>query len=916
MNATLGSSYRRRLLVLISFGLILFGGILFNGEALIRALDDRLLEQRMALSPREATGNFAFIAIDKESLDDVGVWPWPRSVYANLIPALTRAGVKDIAFDVDFSAHSTPADDAAFAQALKDAGGGVLLAAFLQHADVEAGNRIVLTTPIPQLAENAFVGGVNVMPDADGILRSVPFGISSPEGVLQSLPVMLSGGDQSSTDSFLVDFSISAASVPTFSVWDVLEGKLPAGALSGKSVIIGAHAVELKDYFTVPVQGTIPGPVIQILAAETLVQGRIPEAISVWTLVSITAGSLAIFFILRPRRLSAQFLLLAAIALAFEVSAFFLFREKALWMRTAGMQLALVMVALGRTIIELDVRRILLRIAALETRNTRQILEQVITDNSDAILIADEGGRIVEMSVRIRDVFDVPAEAGPGRDMAEVLPDRILAEARQALLFGALPDPVIRELSIAGADGDRFIEYSVTPSRLETPEGTSFVVCIAARDVTERRRQQAKLDHLSRYDELTGALRQGEFVSRLDRILADGERTVAVYSLNLHRFKTINTTLGRDVGDELMTKVVHILETCDPGVAFVGRTGSDSFCLAHLGDATAADAEKFADNLVHALGVPFAIGDNRATIGVHIGIALAAPDSGLDGETLLESAEFALDKAREINGSGWSFFDPAASEKIVSARQMERELWRSLEREEIFVTYQPQVRLSDRAIIGAEALVRWNSPKLGSISPAQFVEIAEANGFVEKLGEWVLAKACSDAMAWEKPITVAVNVSPLQFSRGDVVGAVKRALAESGLPPERLQLEITESIFLNRSVDLPEKLAALKALGITLALDDFGTGYSSFGYIAHFPPDKIKVDQLFVRGLEDSAANRAILRSVHSLCEGLGVVMICEGVENEEQLAFLRELGCEQGQGYLFARPQPNEALRELLRSN
>lgn len=905
-------------MVLISLGVFGFVGLFFNGASLIRSLDDRLLERRMVFSPRPATGNYAFIAIDKESLDKLGVWPWPRTVYADIVRQLVKAGAKDIAFDIDFSVPSIPAYDEAFGKALDEAGGGVILAAFLQHRGIEADrDDVALTSPMPLLAEKAWIGAVNVMPDRDGVLRSMPYAVTTPDGPLLSLPSMLAGLDQSKTSSFLIDYSISPDSVPMHPVHELLSGSLAGGALQGKSVVVGASAVELKDYFTVPVRGTIAGPLVQILATETLVQGRVPEPVDQWTVLAVASAALAFFFIVRPRRLSAQFLLLTAIGISFEITAYYLFDMQALWLQTAGVHIALAMVALGRTIVELDVRRLLLRIAALETRNTRQILEQVITDNSDAILIADESGRIVEMSVRVADVFRPRPDIGPGDAMADVLPEKLLTETRAALdamRSGGIPEAGVSEVLLPSEQGERCIEYSITPSRLETPDGPTFVVCIAARDITLRRQQEAKLDRLSRYDELTGALRQSEFIDRLDQILTREQRPIAVYSLNLHRFKTINTTLGRDVGDELLTDVVRTLQDHDPGVLLVGRTGSDSFCLAHLEQGGLEQAERFADNLIRVLGYPFIIGENRATIGIHVGIALGTPENGMDGTALLESAEFALDKAREINGSGWTVFDPAASQKIISTRQIERELWRSLERDEIFVTYQPQVTLSSRELVGAEALVRWNNPEFGMISPAEFVEIAEANGFVEKLGEWVLCRACADAMTWEKPISVAVNVSPLQFSRGDVVGAVKRALAESKLPPERLHLEITESVFLYQSADLAEKLKSLRALGVSFALDDFGTGYSSFGYIAHFPPDKIKVDKLFIRDLHQSAANRAILRSVRSLCEGLGVLMICEGVESEDQAAFLQEIGCEQGQGWLYGKAEPNDVMQQMAR--
>lgn len=917
LGGSLGPFDRRRLIAIIGLCLVVFAGMFFNGIAIIRAVDDRLLEQRMAVAPRKATGQFAFVAIDKQGLDQIGVWPWPRSIYGRIIRELTQAGVKDIGLDIDFSVPSIPAEDTAFADALRQAGGGVILVSFFQHKSADAQrNETAVAAPIPFFADHARIGAVSVVPDRDGILRTMPYRIVTPEGALQSLSSIFAGREYDRSDQFLVDFSIDPTTIPTYSVTDLLAGRVPPGSLSGKSVLVGAYAVELKDYFNVPVNGAMAGPVVQLIAAETLAQGRAVEPANFRSVLGLTAAALLLFFIFRPKKLFTQVLMLAAIALVFEVAGLLLFRSHALWLQTAGAHLSLSAVALGRAIIELDLRRMLLRKAAIETRNTKQILQQVITDNSDAILIADDKGRILEMSVRVHSVFRPPLGIGQGSDLMDLLPERLMREVHASLddvKSGATPATPVSEVLLPGEEGERCIEYSITPSRLETSEGSTYVVCIAARDITLRRRQEARLDRMSRYDELTGALRQGEFVERLDRQLTLDARPWAVYSLNLHRFKTINTTLGRDIGDELMTTLVRTLADCDPAIRLVGRTGGDSFCLACEGHGP-AEIAGFADKLIRLLSNPFIIGENRAMIGVHIGISMSSGDDRLDAATLLENAEFALDQAREINGSGWTVFDTAASSKIVASRQVERELWRALERGEIFVTYQPQVDLVSRELLGVEALVRWQNPALGMISPADFVQIAEANGFVEKLGEWVLLTACMDASGWQKPISVAVNVSPLQFSRGDVVGAVKRALKQSGLTPSRLHLEITESIFLYQSADVAEKLKSLRALGISLALDDFGTGYSSFGYIAHFPPDKIKVDQLFVRTIEESAANRAILRSVRSLCEGLGVEMICEGVENEAQLAFLLEIGCRQGQGWLFGKPQLNDVIGEMTR--
>lgn len=921
MTFRLPGSHRRLLILVFSFAIVLAGGFLFNGLSVLRSADMELSEQRMALAPSRATGSIALIAIDKKSLDKVGVWPWPRSTYAAIVEQLTKAGVRDIAFDIDFSNRSTEREDRAFADALAAAGGGVILPAFLQKAAVEQSQQqLVLSEPIPELAAQSWLASVNVVPDEKGLVRDMPYGIRTPGGTLPSIPVMLSGRDDQSIDRFRVDFAISPATVPVYSVASLLDGKLAKGALDGKSVVIGAQAVELKDYFAVPVHGNIPGPMLQIIAAETLLKGRALTEASPWFVGGAAAAALILFLVVRPRRLTGQYLVLGSLALGFEIVAFVLYRNYAIHVPTAAVHCALAATAFARTVLELDIRGWLLRVAALENRNTRQILEQVINDNSDAILVADEGGVVLEMNGRVREVFRA-ARAQVGGAITSILPDRLVNEATTMFLrlkAGEDVRPLNREIVLPSDDGMRCIEYSVTPSRLERPEGVAFVICFAARDITEKRRQQEALDRMSRFDQLTGALRQTEFVERLEHVLAqiarDGgsSEAITVYSLNLHRFKTINATLGRDVGDSLLVQVARTLETIDPGVVLVARTGGDAFCLARRGPRDVQDAERFADALIRKLGVPLLIEGHRANVGLHIGFATAARSSPPDAETLLDNAEFALDSSRAINGSGWSRFDPAASDRIARFREMEQELWRALEKNEISVTYQPQVKLADNQVIGAEALVRWNHPALGRISPADFVEIAEANGFVENLGRWVLRRACVDATTWERPLTVAVNVSPLQFTRGDVVADVADALRESGLAPERLQLEITESTFLDQSGDLVEKLHTLKAFGVTLALDDFGTGYSSFGYLSKFPIDKLKLDQMFVRTLTDSASSKAIIRSVRSLCEGLKIVMICEGVETEEQRSFLVNVGCEQGQGWLFGRPQDNEAIRLL----
>lgn len=914
----LSAAFRRCLLIVaaaaLTFGLAQVGAM--------RGADNFIAEKRMMLSQRPASGDIAYLAIDKRSLDRVGVWPWPRQIHASIIDKLVELDVAAIALDVDFSAASNPDADRALAGALEAAGGFVILPAFVQRNSADRDEEgFGETLPLPMLREHAWLGSANVAPDADGIVRRFPFNQRIGGEDLPSVPALLAGETGAPGTEIAINFALSPASVPVFSIDDLLEDRLPAAALQGKTVIIGAHAVELKDYFTVPVHGSISGAMIQILAAETIAQ-EIALA-SVNPLV-VLAGLAVLLMLLsssrRLARLRARVAAFACVAVALEVAGFLLLARYAVVLPTAGAHVLSLGVAVVFAMQELDLRHWLLRLARVEASNTQQVLEQIVNDSSDAVLVVREDSRIVEMS-RYAQVLFGPASAGDGYGLlSDVLPPSLVEEVRQQireLRAGLWQDTGTRELPIEVAGEERLLEYTVTPSRLELAqkrpaggEGESFVACVTARDVTERRRQQARLDYLSRFDEMTGAMRRSEFLARLDRQLTEaGDGQVCVLVLNLHRFKTLNEILGRHVGDLILTSVVERLEGCDPRLSSVARLEGDTFALYTTTEIAPGEDDDIGRVLIELLNAPFEIEGTTARVGLHVGTATSDPNVRPAPNELLREAELALDETRKIGGDAFRRFDPATSAKQERKRRIEHALWTALERDEIYVAYQPQVRLSDLRLVGAEALIRWKHPQLGFVSPMDFIEVAEANGFVDELGRWMLNKVCEDAARWPADLTVAVNVSPVQFGRSDIIADVEQALARSGLPAPRLHLEITESVFLGPSTDFLEMLHDIRMLGVSLALDDFGSGFSSLGYLAHFPLDKIKVDRMFVQELGQDRANQAILKSVKILSNELGLKLICEGIETEDQLRHLRELGCDEGQGYLFGKPQPEAEL-------
>ncbi|MGE3302454.1 MAG: putative bifunctional diguanylate cyclase/phosphodiesterase [Hyphomonadaceae bacterium] len=456
------------------------------------------------------------------------------------------------------------------------------------------------------------------------------------------------------------------------------------------------------------------------------------------------------------------------------------------------------------------------------------------------------------------------------------------------------------------ADGT-LIEASVF-SRELTLEGRTMTL-LAAIDVSERRRAEARLAFMARHDALTHLPNRVHFRETVESTLARIETKEGGFALllfDLDHFKAVNDTLGHSVGDLLLQEVARrIRRLLGPGDT-LARLGGDEFALIHESAAPEDTAAALADAVIAEVRRPYEIDGHHVQIGASAGLALA-PRDGADPDRLLKNADLALYAAKAEGRGVHLTFDPAMDEALQSRRQLELALRNALVSDELQIYYQPLVDLGSGEPAGFEALLRWRHPERGLVSPAEFVPLAEDTGLIGPIGRMVLFRACADAARWPIPGKLAVNLSPIQFRTCNVLETVMQALAASGLAPERLELEITEALLLERDESILATLRGLRALGVGVSMDDFGTGYSSLSYLRAFPFTKIKIDQSFVRDVSRNADSRAIVRAILSLGENLGLNVVAEGVEHAEDLAFLKEAGCRQGQGYFFSRPQPIE---------
>lgn len=441
-----------------------------------------------------------------------------------------------------------------------------------------------------------------------------------------------------------------------------------------------------------------------------------------------------------------------------------------------------------------------------------------------------------------------------------------------------------------------------------------------AQDITERKETERHVRYLADYDTLTDLPNRYLFEDHLEKAMAAAERhdrNLAVHIIDLNRFQEINDTLGHAVGDELLKAVGTTLKRVLRASDTLARLGGDEFTVIQTDLDDPQDASILAQKMIGAVNQPFQLADHEVRAGANVGIAVY-PNDGNEAAQLLQNADFALNSGKSKDRNIYEFFDMKMRTAAALRRTLENELARALEREEFVVHYQPRIELATGLITGVESLVRWRHPERGIVQPNEFIPSAESSGLIRPLGEWVLRQACMDTVAWRDaglpPMSIAVNLSASQFHQTDLVGLVSEVLEVSGLPPNLLELEITETLMIKeRDTVVVPTLNRLRDLGVNISVDDFGTGYASLTYLRNFPVSKVKVDRTFVQGIVDVAQDKAIVEAVIRLGHGLNLTVTAEGVETEEVASLLRAWNCDEAQGYLFSRPLEADDLITLL---
>ena len=889
-----------------------FVGCLAIAASFAGALDpvDRMLQnERFSLLHRPPSGHVAVVEIDSASLQQVGLWPWPRALHARMLDRLNEMGAAQIVFDIDFSSESDPRNDAEFAAALGRAQGKVALAAFEQSGG--AGGGRIVDYPIKAFAAASQPVDIDVPTDSDGQVRNYrPY--MPIEGRPAPTAATLIAGDRWPRDeAFGLDFGIDINEIDRMSAADIIAGAVDPERVRGKAIIIGSTAEELRDSFLAPRFGLVPGAYIHALAAESLLQWRGLRDLPAGAFVGLI-GLLVILASAWGRRSAVAISLATSLvsSLVVEAAALWLQHDFAIRAATATAQFSLLGFGAAALIADVRLRRRMHAQASREREVVRAMLGRVVADNFDGVVVVGPHGTIIAASDAARALVGPSLE---GRAAVDALPHELADPLALAMRNGAervSHSAIPGETELADSSGRRrIVEFVITVSAVQESRERS-VACLTFRDITERRAHEARLFYLARHDELTGAWTRGRLVEGLrDKALSDkpDERETTLFSLNLRRFAMVNDVFGYEVGDALLKAVT--LRLVANGFSMAARLGGDNFAFVQFGAATPAELEARGRAVVALICEPYRIGERRIVVGASLGATTTAI-SGYDPDTILMNASTAQASAKRETGDAFRLFSPDMEGARREKQRIDAALRLAIADGSLVMHYQPKMDLATGTIAGAEALMRWRTSDGKSVSPATFIPVAEESGLIVELGRWALERACAECAAWPRMARVAVNVSPVQFALADVVADVERALSRSGLPPRQLEIEITESAFVDRESSVAATLERLRALGVSIAIDDFGTGYSSLHYLGRLPVDTIKIDQSFVRELNSDPKTEATVRAICTLARAHGKILVAEGVETEAQARWLEAIGCEFAQGYLFGRPREGAFMR------
>jgi diguanylate cyclase (GGDEF)-like protein/PAS domain S-box-containing protein len=877
----------------------------------LHTIDNAMGDARARLLRHDVPSQIVIVGIDSNSIQALDHWPWPRQVHARLLDNLSQANPRRLFLDVDFSSPANPLDDAVLDAALaRRRDFPVALPTFFQYAN-SADGQILITRPLPRFARSVDFAGVNIKPGSDSLTRE--WRNVWTIGGERIASVIDPGHLLRDEQSVPIDFSISPTSFTYVSYVDVVENRVSPEVFAGKSVYVGATALELGDMLAVPLYGQLPGIVVQALATETVNLGaplRAPRWVS---MLLLAAWSLlaTLLFASSWRRNLAALLLMSLGVIGLSVYAFSAHR---LLIGSAAPLLVLTLLFVAMTVRWLEMQTWRAFAYALGMRRRDALLKSVVQSSTDCIVCVDENGIVRMVNPAATRLFGCAAYDLLDESIARFI--TLLAGegtgARLAALHGTIHECDARTLN-----GDVFpVEISVSRVRLNSERLYTAIV----RDIRERRAQTRHLQHQATHDSLTSLPNRAAVLAHIERALAPdrSQPTIALLMLDLCRFKEVNDTLGHNIGDRVLCEVAQRFKLALGDRGFIARIGGDEFTVVIDRPHSTETISTTSQALVDSLRAPIDVAGISIEVGVSIGIA-RFPQDASESQTLLRHADVAMYVAKR-RGAAYEFYDAAYDENSVRKLAIGGELRSAIASSQLELHFQPQVNLHSGMVDSVEALVRWFHPKQGAISPSEFIAIAEATDLIRPLTEWTLATALAQARSWRERgvhLRVAVNLSSRLLQDTGFPARLRELLDEAGCAATSLELEITESAMMLDPARALRVIQEIDKLGVLISIDDFGTGYSSLGYLRDLPVHALKIDKSFVAGMRNNADDRIIVESTAQMAQAMRLKLVGEGVESEWDARFLAAAGYDYAQGFHYVSALPaNKCLAWLVEFN
>jgi diguanylate cyclase (GGDEF)-like protein/PAS domain S-box-containing protein len=889
---------RRRGWWLTALAVFVVVGVL-RATGQFQPLENAASDLRARVTMREVRSDNVIVGIDAASLAELNQWPWPRSHHAKLLKQLTAAAPASVFLDIDFSSQTNPLEDAVLEAALvKPRDFPVVLPMHFQNAS-GTDTSLVVTRPLRRFARRTETVVVNAKTAPDGLTRQWR-NIWTVDGermhsVIDPRRMLPDEQDVS------IDYSISPASFTYVSYVDVMEGRVPRAVLADKIIFVGAMAVELNDMLAVPVHRSLPGIVVQALAAESVNQVA-PRAAATWMWLALLALWTALAALVYGDRWARNLAVLTMAAAVIAGLSLFAFVYDRLLLDTAAPVLAVTLLFVAAIVRSLEKQTWRALSYAFGMRRRDALLKSVVQSSTDCIVCVDEAGIIKTANPAASRLF--------GCAMYELLDEPIakfitlLAGDGAGARLGALHG-VIRECDARTMNGEVFpVEISVSRVRLNTERLYTAIV----RDIRERRAQQRHLEHQATHDSLTGLPNRAALLTHLEGALGSetARPTLALLMLDLCRFKEVNDTLGHNVGDWVLCNVAQRFAETLGDRGFIARIGGDEFTVVlaapECDEVVATTAQLLAD----CLRKPIDVAGISIEVGVSIGVA-HYPHDARDAHTLLRHADVAMYVAKR-RGATFEYYDAEHDENSVRKLAIGGELRAAIANHALELHFQPQVNLRSGMVESAEALLRWFHPTQGAIGPGEFIAIAEATDLIRPLTEWTLNRALMQVRAWRERgvhVRIAVNLSARLLQDMAFPARLRQLLEESGVSAASLELEITESAMMLDPARALRVIQEIARLGVLISIDDFGTGYSSLGYLRDLPVHSLKLDKSFVMGMRNNTDDRVIVESTAQMAHALRLELVAEGVETEWDAQFLAAAGYDFAQGFCYSRALP-----------